>query len=405
MNAGRPWASSSGLLRAPGRRRALNGKSGIYDTLRAMPGAPERRRHRVSFSRIRAQERIVRSDDGRGLGPGLLHELSTPRPTWSSRAAPGAAQHGILRVDHPDIMEFVTCRTTRPRSPISTSRSPSPTTSWPRSRPKHVRPAPPEDRQGRRAASMRARLGEIIHGAWKTASQACFFVDKANYYNPVPHLGAYEATTLRWSSPPAYDVCNLGRSISAAFVKEERSTGNHLRMVVHLSTHFLENVDRREPVSLPEITELAQRIRRIGLGVMGLADCSSSSGIPYDSEEGVALGRRIHSSWTRGPRSRASASPGTEALSRVGAEHLGARTRPPLAAQGRAGRPMRRLRNCNVTTVHRPAPSRSSPAAASGIEPLFAVAFMRNQAGVLHCPTSTRTSSPSRRPRAGIPRT
>ncbi len=112
-----------------------------------------------------------------------------------------------------------------------------------------------------------------------------------------------------------YDVCNLGSINLGAFVREgiagREIDWDRLRRVVHLSTHFLENVIDANQYPLPEITDLAQRIRRIALGVMGLADVFVKLGVPYDSDEGVALGPPDPaSSWTRRPKSSLSASPG-----------------------------------------------------------------------------------------------
>jgi ribonucleoside-diphosphate reductase alpha chain len=153
---------------------------------------------------------------------------------------------------------------------------------------------------------------------------------------------------------------------------------------VHLATHFLENVIDANQYPLPEITELAQRIRRIGLGVMGLADLFVRLGVAYDSEEGVALGRKIQQF--------------VDEEAKVESERLATHRGVfpewersiwgPDATCGRGPngeriRPMRRLRNCNVTTVAPTGTISIITNCSSGIEPLFAVAFMRNQAGVL----------------------
>ncbi|HEX6434900.1 MAG TPA: response regulator SirA, partial [Gemmatimonadales bacterium] len=192
-----------------------------------------------------------------------------------------------------------------------------------------------------------------------------------------------------------YDVCNLGSINLGAFVKEDGKVEqdgkagqaidwDRLRRVVHLSTHFLENVIDANQYPLAEITELAQRIRRIGLGVMGLADVFVKLGIPYDSDEGVALGRRIQQfvdEEAKVESERLAAKRGTFAeweQSIWGPDETCARN-----AQGERVRPLRRLRNCNVTTVAPTGTISIIAGCSSGIEPLFAVAFMRNQAGVL----------------------
>ncbi len=181
-----------------------------------------------------------------------------------------------------------------------------------------------------------------------------------------------------------YDVCNLGSINLGAFARGGQLDWDGLRRVIHLSTHFLENVIDANQYPLPEIHELAQRIRRIGLGVMGLADVFVRLGVPYDSEDGVALGRKIQQFVDEEAKNE------SERLATLrgvfpewersiwGPDGSAART-----PNGERIRPMRRLRNCNVTTVAPTGTISIIASCSSGIEPLFAVAFMRNQAGVL----------------------
>ena len=212
-----------------------------------------------------------------------------------------------------------------------------------------------------------------------------FFIDKANHYNPVPHLGAYEATNPCGEQPLLpYDVCNLGSINVGYFVSDGQIDWDGMRQVVHLSTHFLENVIDANNYPLPEIDDLSKRIRRIGLGVMGMADLLIRLGISYDSEVGVEMGRRIMAfvddeSKIESERlaSQRGVFPEWE-KSIWGPDATCARD-----AQGNRIRPMRRLRNCNVTTVAPTGTISIIAGCSSGIEPLFAVAFMRNQAGVL----------------------
>ncbi len=225
----------------------------------------------------------------------------------------------------------------------------------------------------------------IIHGAWKTGEPGVFFIDRANQFNPVPHLGAYEATNPCGEQPLLpYDVCNLGSVNVGYFVKDGEIDWDGMRQVIHLSTHFLENVIDANNYPLPEIDELSKRIRRIGLGVMGMADLLIRLGIPYDSEEGVEMGRRIMAfvdDESKVESERLATQRGVFAeweKSIWGPDVTCARD-----AQGNRIRPMRRLRNCNVTTVAPTGTISIIAGCSSGIEPLFAVAFMRNQAGVL----------------------
>src|SRR5204862_277296 len=226
---------------------------------------------------------------------------------------------------------------------------------------------------------------KIVHGAWKTGEPGVYFIDRANHYNPVPHLGSYEATNPCGEQPLLpYDVCNLGSINVGLFARDGDVDWDRLRTAVHLCTHFLDNVIDANRYPLAEIDVLATRIRRIGLGVMGWADLLVQLGLPYNSDEAVALGRRLMEF--------------VDEESKVASEKL-AETRGAAAewerliwgpdatcargSQGERVRPMRRLRNCNLTTVAPTGTISIIAGCSSGIEPLFAVAFMRNQAGVL----------------------
>src|SRR5690606_33323852 len=143
----------------------------------------------------------------------------------------------------------------------------------------------------------------VVHGAWATGEPGVFFIDRANAYNPVPHLGSYEATNPCGEQPLLpYDVCNLGSVNVGMFVRDDvdaaapwqdRVDWDALRQVVHLSVHFLDNVIDANNYPLPAIQDLAHRIRRIGLGVMGYADLLVRLGVQYNSEEGIDVAREL----------------------------------------------------------------------------------------------------------------
>ena len=189
-----------------------------------------------------------------------------------------------------------------------------------------------------------------------------------------------------------YDVCNLGSVNLGKFVKEDGPFDrpedgidwDGLRQVVHLSTHFLDNVIDANRYPLPEITELAQRIRRIGLGIMGWADMLVRLGVPYDSDEGVALGRTVMQFVNEEARKASQRLTENRGVfpewpwSIWGPDETAARRE-----DGDRVRPLRRLRHCNLTTVAPTGTISIFAGCSGGIEPLFAVAFMRNQAGVM----------------------
>jgi ribonucleoside-diphosphate reductase alpha chain len=388
MNAGRPLGQLSACFVLPVDDALSNGKSGIYDTLRAMALVHQSGGGTgFSFSRLRPKNDIVRSTMGVASGPvSFMSLFDASTDVVKQGGTRRGANMGILRVDHPDIMEFVTCKddTTKVTNfNISVAVTDAFMTAVEADEMYDLH----HPKTGKVTGQLRARevWNRIIHGAWKTGEPGVFFIDKANYYNPVPHLGSYEATNPCGEQPLLpYDVCNLGSVNLGVFVRDGAIDWDALRPVVHLATHFLENVIDANQYPLAEITDLAQRIRRIGLGVMGLADVFVKLGIAYDSDEGVALGRRIQQF--------------VDEEAKVESERLATERGvfpewersiwgpDQTCARGPRGervRPMRRLRNCNVTTVAPTGTISIIAGCSSGIEPLFAVAFMRNQAGVL----------------------
>ena len=392
MNAGRPLGQLSACFVLPVDDALSNGKSGIYDTLRAMALVHQSGGGTgFSFSRLRPKNDIVRSTMGVASGPvSFMTLFDASTDVVKQGGTRRGANMGILRVDHPDIMEFITCKddTTKVTNfNISVAVTDAFMAAVEANGMYEL--LHPKTRQVTGQLHAREVWERIIHGAWKTGEPGVFFVDKANYYNPVPHLGEYEATNPCGEQPLLpYDVCNLGSINLGAFVRDGKDgkeiDWNDLRRVIHLSTHFLENVIDANQYPLPEITELAQRIRRIGLGVMGLADVFVKLGVPYDSEEGVALGRKIQQF--------------VDEEAKIESERLalergvfpewersiwGPDETAPRNADGERIRPIRRLRNCNVTTVAPTGTISIIAGCSSGIEPLFAVAFMRNQAGSL----------------------
>src|SRR3954462_10684642 len=396
MNAGRPLGQLSACFVLPVEDALSNGRSGIYDTLRAMALVQQSGGGTgFSFSRLRPKNDIVRSTMGVASGPvSFMSLFDASTDVVKQGGTRRGANMGILRVDHPDILEFITCKDDTTKI-TNFNISVAVTDAFMAAVEADGLYDLIHPKTGHVTGQLKARevWQLIIHGAWKTGEPGVFFIDRANYYNPVPHLGAYEATNPCGEQPLLpYDVCNLGSINLGAFVKEAAKDGkegkeidwDELRRVVHLSTHFLENVIDANQYPLPEITDLAQRIRRIGLGVMGLADVFVKLGIPYDSEEGVELGRRFQKFVDDEAKVESERLAGERGVfpeweqSIWGPDESCARN-----AAGERVRPMRRLRNCNVTTVAPTGTISIIAGCSSGIEPLFAVAFMRNQAGAL----------------------
>jgi ribonucleoside-diphosphate reductase alpha chain len=316
------------------------------------------------------------------------------------------ANMGILRVDHPDVLEFITCKTDLSKITnfnISVAitdtfmQAVADDTTYDLINPRTGEPYV-ANREGLKnpltgevlvekgqVCRLRARdvFDLIVQCAHATGEPGLFFIDQANKYNPVPALGSYEASNPCGEQPLlAYDVCNLGSLNLGKFVTEAGAVDwDELRAVVHQSTRFLDNVIDANHYPLPQISELSQRIRRIGLGVMGWADMLIRLGVPYSSAEAVELGRKVMQF--------------VDQESKVASEQIAAERGvfpewersiwgPDATcardAQRQRIRPERRLRNCNVTTVAPTGTISMIAGCSSGIEPIFAVAFWRYQA-------------------------
>jgi len=388
MNAGRPLGQLSACFVLPVDDALSNGQSGIYDTLRSMALIHQSGGGTgFSFSRLRAKGAMVRSTTGVASGPISFMELyDASTDAVKQGGTRRGANMGILRVDHPDVLDFIASKedltkitnfnisvgiTTKFMDAVKADGS--------------YDLLDPITGQVMGQARARDVWDKMILGAWRTGEPGVFFIDEANRYNPVPHLGAYEATNPCGEQPLlAYDVCNLGSVNVGYYVSNGQVDWDAMRRDIALSTHFLDNIIDVNKYPLPEIDSLSKRIRRIGLGVMGFADMLVRLGIPYDSAEGVEMGRRVMEFLdVEGKKESERLANERGAFPEWARSIFGPDATCARDERGERIRPMQLLRNCNVTTVAPTGTISIIAGCSSGLEPLFAVAFMRNQAGVM----------------------
>src|SRR5688572_19566947 len=388
MNAGRPLGQLSACFVLPVEDSLSNGHNGIYDTLRSMALIHQSGGGTgFSFSRLRGTGSMVRSTTGVASGPVSfmkLYDASTDAVKQGGTRR--GANMGILRVDHPDVMMFINSK--EDLSQITNFNiSVAVTTKFMEAVKAGTSYDLVDPSSGKVTGQMDARevWDKMIDGAWRTGEPGCFFIDEANRYNPVPHVGAYEATNPCGEQPLLpYDVCNLGSINIGYYVTDGKLDWDALARDIHTSVRFLDNIIDVNKYPLPEIDALSKRIRRIGFGVMGFADALVKLGIPYNTDEGVEFGRKLQEfvdveSKRESARLADERGPFPEwARSIWGPDETCARD-----AEGKRIRPMQMLRNCNVNTIAPTGTISIIAGCSSGIEPLFAVAFMRNQAGAM----------------------
>ena len=395
MNAGRPLGQLSACFVLPVEDALSNGNSGIYDTLKSMALVHQSGGGTgFGFSRLRPTGDPVRSTMGVASGPVSfmkLYDASTE--VVKQGGTRRGANMGILRVDHPDIREFITCKDDTSQV-TNFNISVGVTDAFMEAARNGesydlIHPKTKEVVGQENAAEI---FDMIVHGAWKTGEPGVFFIDRANEYNPVPQLGSYEATNPCGEQPLLpYDVCNLGSINVGKFVNvdvpadaplAERVDWDGLKKVVHLSTHFLDNVIDANRYPLEQIHDLAQNIRRVGLGLMGWADMLVRLGIPYSSPEGVEMAGTVMEFINEEARNASEKLAETRGVFPAWKESIwGPDKTCARRADGSRIRPMRKLRNSNLTTIAPTGTISIFAGCSGGCEPLFAVAFMRNQAG------------------------
>ncbi len=321
-----------------------------------------------SFSRLRPNRDKVKTTSGISSGPvSFMKVFNSATEAVKQGGTRRGANMGILRVDHPDIREFITCKADD-KEINNFNISVALTEKFMEAVKKGEKYSliNPRDKKVIAEEDAREIFDMIVEYSWKNGDPGIVFIDRINKENPNPNIGEIESTNPCGEQPLLpYEACNLGSiNLAQMVTKDKKVDYKKLGAVTNKAVHFLDNVIDMSKYPLDKITEMVRGNRKVGLGIMGWADMLVQMDISYCSPEAIKLAedvmRFIHEE-------------AKEASLKL-AEKRG--TFPNFKGSTHE-KNKQKLRNATLTTIAPTGTLSMIAACSSGVEPMFAIAYTK----------------------------